>query len=119
LISAWKVQRSIDEVNRTYEITPSKEFWNLRAHKLFVELQEQVELYACSGAVYTQTTDVEGEVNGLVSYDRRINRMNVQQWKDDIQGLYDAAKKRGGGKKVPMPVPVGNGQEWPVISFKG
>lgn len=26
----------------------------------------------CSGAVYTQTTDVEGEVNGLITYDRKI-----------------------------------------------
>jgi hypothetical protein len=86
-----------------------------------VELKEQIELYACSGAVYTQTTDVEGEVNGLVSYDRRINRMDVQQWKDDIQGLYDAAKKRGGGKKIEMPMSeaVGkDGQERPVISFR-
>ena len=24
-----------------------------------------------SGAVYTQTTDVEGEVNGLMTYDRK------------------------------------------------
>lgn len=115
------MQRSIDAVNQTYEITPTKEFWNLRAHKLFVELQEQVELYACSGAVYTQTTDVEGEVNGLVSYDRRYNRMDVQQWKDDIQGLYDAAQKRGSGKKADVPLTGqvdGDGQQYPVIAFE-
>jgi hypothetical protein len=105
-------------VNQTYELTPDKDIWNMRAHKLFVELQEQVEQWSCSGAVYTQTTDVEGEVNGLVSYDRRINRMNVQQWKDDIQGLYDAAAKRSNGTEVYMPMPEIAGLDAvPVLAF--
>lgn len=63
---------------------------------LFNELEDQVKMYACSGAVWTQTTDVEGEVNGLVTYDRRLERVDRQQWKDDIQSLYDAAAGRGG-----------------------
>lgn len=46
--------------------------------------------------MWTQTTDVEGEVNGLLTYDRRIERVDVQQWQDDIQALYDAASSRGG-----------------------
>jgi len=29
-----------------------------------------------SAAVYTQTTDVEGEVNGLMTYDRKVVKMN-------------------------------------------
>lgn len=29
-----------------------------------------------SGAVYTQTTDVEGEVNGIMTYDRKVLKMN-------------------------------------------
>jgi hypothetical protein len=29
-----------------------------------------------SAAVYTQTTDVEGEVNGLMTYDRTITKIN-------------------------------------------
>ena len=28
------------------------------------ELREQTEMFNCNGGVYTQTTDVEGEVNG-------------------------------------------------------
>jgi hypothetical protein len=118
--SAWKVLNSILAVNQTYELTRDKDIWNMRAHKLFVELQEQIEQWSCSGAVYTQTTDVEGEVNGLVSYDRRFNRMDVQQWKDDIQGLYDAAAKRAGGEKVyvPMPEELASLQGVPVLAFK-
>lgn len=32
-----------------------------------------------SAAVYTQTTDVEGEVNGLMTYDREVNKLDVQR----------------------------------------
>ena len=41
----------------------------------FVELMEHVARLATqglAGSVYTQTTDVEGEINGLVTYDRRV-----------------------------------------------
>ena len=31
-----------------------------------------------SAAVYTQTTDVEGEVNGLMSYDRKVNKIDPE-----------------------------------------
>ena len=30
----------------------------------------------CSAAVYTQTTDVEGEVNGLMTYDRKVTKQD-------------------------------------------
>lgn len=30
-----------------------------------------------SGAIYTQTTDVEGEVNGFMTYDRKVDKMNI------------------------------------------
>jgi len=61
---------------------------------LLTLLREQVERYACSGAVYTQTTDVEGEVNGLMTMDRRVTRVDVEQWRRDIRALYQAARKR-------------------------
>ncbi len=32
-----------------------------------------------SAAVYTQTTDVEGEVNGFMTYDRKVDKMNVPE----------------------------------------
>jgi hypothetical protein len=31
-----------------------------------------------SAAVYTQTTDVEGEVNGLLTYDREIIKIPIE-----------------------------------------
>lgn len=51
------------------------------------ELMKQYEEYAemlkdfikvgCAAAVYTQTSDVEGEVNGLMTYDREIIKVDI------------------------------------------
>lgn len=97
LHSLWNVQEAINTINQTYEIDTTIQAWNYRAHILLGELIDQTKLFACSGGVWTQTTDVEGEVNGLLTYDRRVLRPDVEQWKKDIQGLYDAAKSRSGG----------------------
>lgn len=40
-------------------------------------LKELVLRDGCSAAVYTQTTDVEVEVNGLMTYDRKVNKLDV------------------------------------------
>jgi hypothetical protein len=32
-----------------------------------------------SAAVYTQTTDVENEVNGYVTYDREVEKMDFEK----------------------------------------
>lgn len=80
-----------------YELANTTEAWNYRSLQNVVQLREQVERWACSGGVWTQTTDVEGEVNGLLTYDRRINRMDVEAWKSISQDLYEAARARGNG----------------------
>ncbi|TVY69034.1 Beta-galactosidase [Lachnellula suecica] len=90
----WNVQEAINTVNQTYEIDETLSAWNYRAHFLLSELRDQTELFACSGGVWTQTTDVEGEVNGLLTYDRRVLRPDVAQWQADIKALYDAAAGR-------------------------
>ncbi|EKV07545.1 Hydrolase, putative [Penicillium digitatum PHI26] len=90
----WNSQVSINTIGQTYEIDTTIETWNYRSHLLLNELEDQVRLYACSGGVWTQTTDVEGEVNGLLTYDRRVARVDVKQWQADIKGLYDAAAAR-------------------------
>ncbi|KAJ5740475.1 hypothetical protein N7493_000347 [Penicillium malachiteum] len=90
----WNDQAAINTINQTYELDLSLEAWNYRSHVLLSELQNQIRLYSCSGGVWTQTTDVEGEVNGLMTYDRRLSRVDEDQWKSDIQSLYDAAAAR-------------------------
>ncbi|KYG43873.1 glycoside hydrolase family 2 protein [Acidomyces richmondensis BFW] len=94
LAHLWNVSAAIATIKETYELAENMDAWNAHCHVLLQELKEQIELHACSGGVWTQTTDVEGEVNGILTYDRRLFRPDVQQWRDDIQALYDAAAKR-------------------------
>ncbi|MCE4562875.1 beta-galactosidase [Maribellus sp. CM-23] len=50
----------------------------------YVEFAEQLIKMAKSGfsaAVYTQTTDVEGEVNGLMTYDRKVIKLEEDRLK--------------------------------------
>lgn len=42
-----------------------------------------------SAAIYTQTTDVEVEVNGLMTYDRKIMKMPLEKLKQLHQQLYN------------------------------
>ena len=57
------VKKNSEEVTKQYE-----DF--LEMLKVFVQT-------GCSAAVYTQTTDVEGEVNGLMTYDRAVIKVDM------------------------------------------
>ena len=45
-----------------------------------------------SGAVYTQTTDVEGEVNGLMTYDRKVDKVDIEAIRKINQEVINALK---------------------------
>lgn len=52
------------------------------ATKVYVEYAEKLKKlipYGYSAAVYTQTTDVEIEVNGLMTYDRKVVKLNEER----------------------------------------
>lgn len=94
VISLWDNQNSINTINQTYEIDQTIDVWNYRSNRLLSELKDQITRFSCAGAIWTQTADVEGELNGIMTYDRRVLRSDESQWKRDIRGLYDAAKAR-------------------------
>ena len=48
--------------------------------------------YGCAAAVYTQTTDVEGEVNGLMTYDRKVIKMDEARLHDVNQDVIASLK---------------------------
>lgn len=48
-----------------------------------------------SAAIYTQTTDVEVEVNGLMTYDRKVIKLDPQQLKALHQRLYNTQVTMG------------------------
>ena len=45
----------------------------------------------CSGAVYTQTTDVETEINGFLTYDRQVEKMDIAAIREVHQNLYESS----------------------------
>ena len=45
------------------------------------------------GAVYTQTTDVEAEVNGLMTYDRKVLKFDPAILRTAHERIYDSLKR--------------------------
>jgi hypothetical protein len=67
-----------------------------------------------SAAVYTQTTDVETEANGLMTYDRAVTKVDVERV---------AAANKGDFSKVPeykevVPTSQKEGQKWRYSTWK-
>ncbi len=55
----------------------------------FISRMEKLIAEGLSAAVYTQTTDVEIETNGLMTYDRKIIKMDAARLKALHQALYN------------------------------
>ncbi|MNS39622.1 Beta-galactosidase [compost metagenome] len=47
-------------------------------YKKYAEMLRKYVKTGFSAAVYTQTTDVEGEVNGFMTYDRKVDKMDFK-----------------------------------------
>jgi beta-galactosidase/beta-glucuronidase len=57
----------------------------------FTDRLEALIKQGLSAAVYTQTTDVEVETNGLMTYDRKVQKMPLEKLKVIHQKLYNPA----------------------------
>ncbi len=68
-----------------------KELMDAYLHK-FNQIVEMKKTKGLSAAVYTQTTDVEGEVNGLMTYDREVMKFPVEKLKDIHSVLYEVTE---------------------------
>jgi hypothetical protein len=60
---------------QAYEMTNGQARLTERYVEVSQDLEEVIRNGGLSGAIYTQTTDVENEVNGYLSYDRRLVKM--------------------------------------------
>jgi hypothetical protein len=47
----------------------------------------------CAAAVYTQTTDVEGEVNGLMTYDRAVIKVDIEKLAEINRSVIESMSK--------------------------
>ena len=72
-------KKDSEEVMKTYE-----EY--LEMLKVFVQT-------GCAAAVYTQTTDVEGEVNGLITYDRKVIKVDMPRIAKGNQSVIESMPK--------------------------
>ncbi|WP_030611265.1 glycoside hydrolase family 2 [Streptomyces sclerotialus] len=81
---AWSVQQSYVDVDPTTYTDD------------YLTKLDEVRTLACkggNGAVYTQISDVEGELNGLLTYDRKVVKPDVQRLKAAHEALiHDASQ---------------------------
>ncbi|MGH3877293.1 MAG: LamG-like jellyroll fold domain-containing protein [Actinophytocola sp.] len=86
-----------------YEMTPDSATLTRR----YVENQRDVlsSAQSCgiSGAIYTQITDVEHEVNGFFTYDRQVEKMDFAQVRAVNEEIIAGADGSGGGTEPPPP----------------
>jgi beta-galactosidase/beta-glucuronidase len=66
--------------NWGYQTATDQKDYAARYNRKLAEVIRQARDLGLSAAVYTQTTDVEGEVNGLLTYDREVSKLPVEQF---------------------------------------
>jgi len=79
--------------NNAYDYEPTRERLTDRYVFLLDQVEQLMKYKGLSVAIYTQTTDVEHEVNGLLTYDRAVEKMQV----DRVKAVNDAVIKAGYG----------------------
>ncbi|QUH02680.1 glycoside hydrolase family 2 [Saccharopolyspora erythraea] len=75
---------------QAYEMTESREHLTRRYSEVSTALADVVRASGLSAAVYTQTTDVENEVNGFFTYDRRVLKPDLAIVRDHNLEVIDA-----------------------------
>ena len=63
--------------NNAYELQPTKAALTDQYVLLLSQVEEFVLYRGLSAAIYTQTTDLEHEVNGILTYDRAVEKMDM------------------------------------------
>ena len=60
--------------------------------KLYLKKLKPLIAKGLSAAIYTQVSDVEEEINGLITYDRKICKISCEEMKALNDALYEEAK---------------------------
>ena len=66
--------------NWGYQTARDRADYRARYARKYAEVARQARALGLSAAVYTQTSDVEGEVNGLLTYDRADSKLPVEDF---------------------------------------
>ena len=78
----WKIKNKF-----VYRKLPDKQGLMKKYENLISKLKKLIEKGLCA-AIYTQITDVEGEVNGLLTYDREVLKMDKRWFRELNMSLY-------------------------------
>lgn len=87
--------------NNAYDYEPTKAALTDRYILLMHQIEQLMKYKGLSVAIYTQTTDVEHEVNGLLTYDRAFEKMEVKRIQEVNQAVIQEGKKLNQGKAAP------------------
>jgi len=82
-----------DKNNWGYQTFKNKDELLKRYSELMARIPALIEK-GLSAAVYTQTTDVEGESNGFMTYDRKVMKMPATTLKPLHDKLYETAQSK-------------------------
>ena len=92
----WKVQEEAwsDGKIFSYGSTESIEDFRNQYKELMVREVKPLVKKGLAASVYTQITDVEGEINGLITYNRKVVKVIPEAMKETHQELYNAFNGR-------------------------
>lgn len=76
--------------NNAYAYEATKEQLTDRYILLMDEVEQLMRYKGLSVAIYTQTTDVEHEVNGMMTYDRAVEKMDTKKVKEVNEAVIQA-----------------------------
>lgn len=78
--------------NNAYEMQPTVDALTRRYEQIQIELKHLVVEKGLGAAIYTQTTDVEHEVNGFLTYDRKFEKMDFKRVRAANEAVLHAAQ---------------------------
>ena len=80
--------------NDAYEMMINRDVLTDTYVMMATELEQMVNYFGLSTAIYTQTTDVEHEINGLVTYDRQVEKMNLDKVREINTSVIEATRRK-------------------------
>lgn len=80
--------------NDAYEMMISRDQLSDTYVMMLNEIEQLIRYFGLSTAIYTQTTDVEHEINGLVTYDRKVEKMDIDKVRDINRAVIDSTRKK-------------------------
>ncbi|PWS33034.1 glycoside hydrolase family 2 protein [Pedobacter paludis] len=79
--------------NNAYGYEPTKTALTDKYVLLMTQVEQLMKYKGLSVAVYTQTTDVEHEINGLLTYDRAVEKMEIERVSEINKAIIEEGKK--------------------------